>query len=384
MRNGATRPVRLAVGGLVSLAVAMGIGRFAYTPILPFMIDALGLSQAQAGAIASANFVGYLVGAVAAATRLIAGARAWLIGSLVASAVTSGAMAAASSFAMLVALRFLGGVASAFVLILASSLVLGRLARAGRDELGGLLFAGVGTGIALSAVLVSAAAALCLSWRLMWAACGLASLAGTGVVAATVPPADSSHAEHRGRAGFAVDARLAALILSYGLVGFGYVISATFLVAIVRGAPALRPLEPFVWLAVGLSAVPSAWLWGAATDRIGLFRAYAVACLVEAGGIAAGLPGTGVVGLAVAAVTLGGTFIGITALGLRGARNLSLSDPRRGVAVMTAAFGVGQVAGPLFAGVVHDLTGSFVAPLTTAAVLLAAAAALALRAGRPP
>src|SRR3712207_1787303 len=115
------RPWNLAVGGLIALAVAMGIGRFVYTPILPSMAEALALSQSEAGLIASANFLGYLVGALLAATRLPGSRRTWLIAALALSAVTTTVTAALSGVATLSLVRFAGGVASAFVLVFASS-----------------------------------------------------------------------------------------------------------------------------------------------------------------------------------------------------------------------------------------------------------------------
>src|SRR5690349_16473481 len=119
-RQGAGAAV-VTIGGMLALASAMGIGRFVYTPILPAMAEALGLSKSQAGLIAAANFAGYLAGALAAAApRLPGGRRAWFLGMLAAGAATVLAMGLGTSFAGFLALRFAGGVASAFVLVLGS------------------------------------------------------------------------------------------------------------------------------------------------------------------------------------------------------------------------------------------------------------------------
>jgi predicted MFS family arabinose efflux permease len=383
MRSESSAPVGLALGGLLSLAVAMGIGRFVYTPILPVMADGLGLSASQAGLIASANFAGYLVGALAAATpRLPGSRRAWLVGALLASALTTGLMGLAGGMAAFLTLRFAGGLASAFVMVFASSLVLDRLAAAGRPGLASLHFAGVGTGIALSALIVAGLAGA--DWRVLWGASGVAALLAVPAIAILVPrePDGASRAASAGTP-FAPGRRLTALIAAYGLFGFGYVITATFLVAIVREAPTLRPVEPWIWLAVGLAGAPSIALWTLVARRTGTIPAFAAACIVEAVGVALSVLASGALGALLSAAFLGGTFIAITALGLVAARALSPSDPRRVVALMTASFGAGQILGPLVAGLMVDRAGSYAGPSYVAAALLVAAAMVALVAREP-
>jgi len=365
------------MGGLLALAVAMGIGRFVYTPILPAMAAGLGLSTAQAGLIASANFLGYLVGAIAASTpRLPGSRRAWLIGALVMSALTTGVMAAVEAVPAFLAVRFMGGAASAFVMVFASSLVLERLAGAGRPELAAVHFAGVGSGIAVSALLVGILSDA--DWRLLWLASGAAALVMIPVIASFVPPDAGGARAAASTTPLSLTRPLLALIVAYGLFGFGYVITATFLVAIVREAPELRSIEPFVWLAVGLAAAPSVLLWNGIGRRLGVVPAFALACLVEAVGVALSVLATGALGVLLAAVFLGGTFMAITALGLVGARALSTSDPRQIIALMTAAFGAGQIVGPVLAGLMVDGSGSFTLPTLIAAAALVTAAFLSL------
>ncbi|KAA3626588.1 MAG: YbfB/YjiJ family MFS transporter, partial [Proteobacteria bacterium] len=167
----------LALGGLSALAVAMGVGRFLYTPLLPMMEAGLGLSKSQAGLLASSNFLGYLVGALLAASPLVPGSRrAWMLGGLALSAATTAAMGVADGMTTFLALRFAGGVASAFVLVFCSALVVHRLASNGCAAYTPLHFAGVGTGIALSAVLVSLLAMVAVGWRGMWLASGVLSI----------------------------------------------------------------------------------------------------------------------------------------------------------------------------------------------------------------
>ena len=137
-------------------------------------------------------------------------------------------------------------------------------------------------------------------------------------------------------------------------------VQSTFLVAIVRGGHAIRALEPVIWLVVGATAAPSLALWTWVGARIGVARAFALACLVEAVGVAASVLWIAAPGVVLAAALLGGTFVGITALGLDGARRLTRGDSRRVLALMTAAFGLGQIVGPAFAGFLFDRTGSFV------------------------
>ena len=164
--------------------------------------------------------------------------------------------------------------------------------------------------------------------------------------------------------------------MSYTLFGFGYVITATFLVVIVRESVVLKPLEPVIWLVVGLAGMPSVWAWTTLSNRIGLFAAYSAACVTEAVGVVTSVLTTNFAALMVAAILLGGTFMAITSLGLAGARRMAASDPLRVLALLTAGFGLGQIVGPSLAGFLRESTGSYLAASLAAAAALVLAAAL--------
>lgn len=379
MNHDSHRAVRLALGGLITLAAGMGIGRFVYTPILPFMEEGLGLTKSQAGLIASANFLGYLIGALAASmTTLPGGRRNWFLAALLVSALTTGAMGLSASLPLLAGLRFAGGVASALVLVFSSALIFDRLAEMGRSNLSAVYFAGVGSGIVASALLVSGAESLGLDWRSMWFSSGLVALLALAAVIWLVPGGPEPEIPEPPPRGAGIDRRLIALAVAYGLFGFGYVITATFISTMVRNLAELSSIDSLVWPVVGLTAAPSVVLWYWIARHLGPGRSFALACVIEAAGVAMSVLMTSEWGILLSAALLGGTFMGIASLGFAYATNLATGDHRRLFALMTAAFGLGQVIGPAFAGAAFDLSGSFLIPSLVGALALVAAALLVL------
>jgi predicted MFS family arabinose efflux permease len=374
-------PIRTAIAGMAAMAAAMGIGRFVYTPLLPGMMEDLAISAANAGLIASANYAGYLIGAVLAVGAWGQGReRRIALVSLGASTVLAAAMALTSSIGLFLAIRFLAGVASAFVMIFISTIILSRLALAGRPDLQAWHFGGVGLGIAASAIMT-----LVLGnsgWQGGWIGAALLSLAGAIAVYLLIGPAQirtaaSAAPEPAPR----FSASLRRITLAYGLFGFGYIVTATFLVAIVREGDQARSFEGVVWLVTGLAGLPSVWLWNRLARRIGMTRTFAMGCAVEALGVVASVAVPGPAGPLIGGALLGGTFIAVTAIGLQIGRDLAGEAPRRVLAIMTAAFGTGQIIGPLVAGVVADLAGNFVLASLLAAATLAVSAGLALSSG---
>ena len=168
------------------------------------------------------------------------------------------------------------------------------------------------------------------------------------------------------------------MVVAYGLFGFGYIITATFLVTIVRLTDEVRALEPWVWILFGLAAIPSVAFWTRLGERIGIMNAFAAACVIEAIGVAASVEWVTISGVGLSALLLGGTFMGLTALGFMAARVLSGGNSHRAFGRMTASFSIGQMLGPTLAGFLSEQFGSFRVASLIAALALAAAAALAV------
>ena len=371
MNAASPSPLRLAVAGMVALAVAMGIGRFVYTPILPGMMEELHLTPADAGWIASANYLGYLIGALAAAGGWAHGReRLLMLVSLAASAVLAALMGLNETIAAFLVIRLLAGLASAFVMVFMSSIVFSHLAASGRGDLQALHFGGVGLGIAASSALLAILVTEHAGWAAGWLWSGAVSAVGLLFVALLAGSATPANGVDGPEPALPKDRSLTKMILAYGLFGFGYVVTATFLVAIVRQGGGGRVFEATVWMVAGLAGLPSTWFWQKLAARIGLYAAYAVSCLVEVVGVTASVVVKGFTGPLLAGVLLGGTFIAITALGLQTARQLAPQAPRRIFAVMTAAFGLGQIIGPFAAGLLAQASGNYVLASAMAAAAL--------------
>jgi MFS family permease len=362
-------PLLTGFAGAMAMAAAMGFGRFFYTPILPGMMGGIPLSAADAGYIAAGNFAGYLAGAILSAYGWAAGReRLVALGGLGATAVLLALMAVSTSVPAFIAIRFLAGLASALAMIFTSSIVLPRAAN--RPMVSVLHFGGVGAGIALSSALVllvnSIAGDGAHGWRANWLA-GAVIVVVVWLLVSRILPREPLGMARTVEPPLAWRLPLVLLTTSYGLFGFGYVITATFLVTIARQGAAGPIVEFLAWFVTGCAAAVSLLAWQPAIRRIGLARTYLAALLVLAVGVigSVGLPP--VAGALVGGLLLGATFMVVTAFGLQLGRNLAPESPRRAFAFMTAAFGTGQILGPLVAGWLAQWSGSFTAPTLAAA-----------------
>ena len=176
--------LRYALAGALAMAIGMGIGRFAYTPILPGMMEGLGLTASDAGLIASANYVGYLIGAILAGGGWGQGReRSMAYLGTGGTAVLTAAMGLTDAMPAFLLIRFVAGIASAFMMIFLSTIIFSQLARTQQAGLQSLHFGGVGLGITVSAIVTGAVFVLGLGWQMNWfAAAGVSAIAFMAVV----------------------------------------------------------------------------------------------------------------------------------------------------------------------------------------------------------
>lgn len=372
--------LRIALAGALALAVAMGIGRFAFTPILPMMQDDAGLGIVAGGWLASVNYLGYLLGALAATIWPLRG-NAVLSGSLLGIVVVTVAMGLTSAFPLWVLLRFAAGVASALAFIAVSTRCMAALLARDRAQLIGVLYAGVGSGVAAAGLLC-----LLLMYRnagsaSAWMVAGLLALCAVLLAlpvlrAVAMPAAPAVAAGSHGKTGSGAG----LLVLCYGIAGFGYIIPATFLPVMAKSVVADAALFGWSWPVFGFAALISTLIAAARAAAVGHRRVWILSHWLMACGVVLPVIFPGLAAVIVSALLVGGTFVVITMSGMQVAQAASGGHAARLVAAMTAAFALGQILGPVVAGLLFDAGYGFASGLLLAGGLLAASA-IVLQAG---
>jgi MFS family permease len=365
--------LKVLLGGVFGLVVAMGIGRFVYTPILPLMQRDLGVSHSLAGWLAGLNYFGYLAGAIVCTVkpqilryRLVTG------GALLASLATTFFMGATVAVFWWGVMRLVGGLASAILFIVISAEVAKTLTRRGYAHWIGALYGGVGLGIALSGLLVPVFDKFS-GWDGSWYGMGMFAtfLAVLGLYLGRNREIVEPH--HVKRVAVAENLKcVRVLALSYFFQGFGYIITATFIVAIIAVTPGLEVFAPYSWVAVGFAAAPSTVLWPYLARRIGSRKALLTACSIQAAGILVSVGADTIPEVLFAAITFGGTFMGIVTMTLAEGNQRMPADGGLAAAFLTAGFSIGQMLGPIVAGVLADIQAGFTLPLLLAAASVVA------------
>lgn len=371
------QPWQVIGAGICALVLAVGLARFAYTPLLPLMRVDAGLSAAQGGWLATFNYLGYLTGTLVVARvgdmqQKFRFYRAGLLVAVVATAL----MGTTTQPWLWSLLRFLAGMSSTAGLLLASGLVLNWLLAHQRRPRLGLHFAGLGLGIAVSGLATAVMAGHADSsgqWRwlgalgllfLVPAWCWMPAPAKvTTTQAAAAPPPPSRRWRH-------------LLIAAYFCAGFGFVVSATFIVAILEQTAAFARHGSAVWVLVGLAAVPSTFGWDRLAARIGIIGALMLAFALQAVSFVLPLLDDGLAAGLGSALLFGLTFAGIVSLTLTVVGRHYPHNPAKAMATLTLSYGVAQIIAPALAGTLARDSGSYQASLLLAAIIMTLGIAL--------
>ncbi|WP_235041788.1 YbfB/YjiJ family MFS transporter [Vreelandella profundi] len=359
-----SRRFKVLLAGVFSQILCVGVARFAYTPLLPVMQQQTWMSDADGGWLAALNYSGYILGAVLAASvrSIYIKDTLYRIG-LVLAVLTTAGMALTDHFWLWAGLRFLAGLSSSGSMLLASGLILHWLIQhRQRGELG-IHFAGVGLGIIVAALAVEMMLQLSLNWQTQWWGFSVLGavllvpawrwlprpvkpLLGAGEASASpvMPPSRTF---------------MRLMLPAYFCAGYGYVISATFIVTIVEREPLLVGAGNWTFALVGLAAAPAVMLWDLIARRIGYLGALIVAMLIQAVGIVLPAITSSLAGILLSAVLYGGTFLGCVSLVLTMAGRLYPSSPARLMGQMTLAYGAAQICAPALTGMLAEASGHY-------------------------
>jgi MFS family permease len=359
----------ILIGGILGMVITIGIGRFAFTPILPLMQRDLGMSNTVAGSVAGLNYLGYLSGAVLCSIApWLLRSRYVAISSLLLSIVTTMAMGLTVSVFWWGSLRFVGGVASAMLFITISAEVGETLVRRGYGNWVGALYGGVGAGIVLSGLMIPWLDRIG-QWDGAWIGMGVLAVALAVLgIAITRNKIDVQKISKRQTHHTQSLLNLWPLVVAYFFEGLGYIVTATFIVAIVAMTPGLEAYASYSWVAVGLAATPSTVVWPMLARRIGYKNALLTAYALQASGIFVTMHADTFIEVAFVAISFGGTFMGIVAMTMAEGNSRMKYDGKRAAAILTASFGAGQVIGPILAGILADLQEGFALSLLLATI----------------
>ncbi|MDW9766304.1 YbfB/YjiJ family MFS transporter [Sinorhizobium meliloti] len=382
MSQHARRQLTVVLAGAASLAIAMGVGRFAFTPILPMMLHDGVLDLQVAGNLATANYIGY--GALASMLVPKKWDHTTVIRLALVTTVILTALMALPVPSMWISLRFLAGVVSAVGFVFTSGWCLAELSGTS-GSIGSAIYTGPGAGIALSGVAASFMSAAGLTGQLGWvtfaAMSAIMSALIWGVFGRRTKLVEPFYVgTARAASGKVLGAEMPLFAMAYGLAGFGYIITATYLPVIAKNAIPDSPLLTVFWPLFGISAVVGSLLAAkvkkSADARLYLIGSY----LLQAAGVALSVVWQDALGLAASSMLVGIPFTAISFFAMNEVRRIRSTHHARHMGLLTAMFAIGQIMGPPAVGAIlrHEanVDVAFALALGIASIALVVGAAI--------
>jgi predicted MFS family arabinose efflux permease len=350
----------ILLAGIIAICVGIGVARFAFTSLLPAMLDDF-LSISQAGVLASFNFAGYLSGAVFAIFIKDINAKVFYfrIG-MILSIATTVVLATTSNEILWLASRVIAGFGSAMVLIVGGALVMVKLNLADKTKAMGIHFSGIGVAIVISE-LISQYVLQNGTWRDAWWALSAFGLIAT-LYSLYILSFDQGSKKAALKHPFSKNIftkYVILLVLAYFTEGVGFVIQGTFLPDIINSLEGLQGYGNVGWLIVGLAGIPSSIIWMRLAHRFGSVPIIIVAMGLQIIGILIPALSSDITLNLLSAALYGSTFIGLVSLFLHLGGHLAGKNPVVLMGVMTAAYGIGQVGAPLYSVILIARDGNY-------------------------
>jgi len=357
--------------GILAIVVGVGVARFAFTSLLPFMLEDF-LSLTYAGVLASFNFAGYLAGAVFSIfiKDINTKVKYFRIG-MILSILTTLVLATTTNEALWLVSRVIAGFGSAMVLIVGGALVMVKLNFDNKTKAMGIHFSGIGFAIVLSE-LISQYILTKGTWSDAWLALSIFAFIVSfyTIYILSFDKVIKKEAVKHSLSKSIFSTYVILLILAYFTEGVGFVVQGTFLPDIINSLEGLEGYGNLGWLIVGIAGIPSSILWMRLAHNYGSVNVIIIAMTLQIIGILIPTFSTNIYLNLLSGALYGASFIGLVALFMNLGGQLAGKNPVVLMGAMTAAYGIGQVAAPLYSVALIEHFGNYNATLYVTAFIV--------------
>lgn len=369
---------RQLILGMICLFIVMAIGRFAYTPIMPFMQQTGHMDNQSAGLLATINYLGYLIGAIIPIWIVVFSKVTDLKVYLLINIVSTILMGLFDNFTLWIIFRLIAGITSGTVFVLASNVALEALRAANKGRISGMLYSGVGLGIFTSSIFIFLFTTE-NNWKITWILLGVFALVMGSFVFfgmrqnSNVENETQTLNEKEDKPKVKLNKKFIwGFSIAYFCEGAGYIITGTFLVAIVKSIPKFADYAALSWMFVGLGAIPSTILWSMMAEKLGYSKATNLAFILQIIAVILPVFSESITSLVISSILFGATFLGLTTLFMSKAQTLMFQSNSKInlVASLTVIYSLGQMIAPALSGVLIGESGNYNAALIFASIIL--------------
>ena len=342
--------VAILLAGIIALIIGVGVARFVFTSLLPPMLEDY-LTISFAGVLASINYVGYLSGSIFSVfiKDINTKVKFFRFGMFLCF-ITTLMLGVTTSETIWIISRVLAGFGAAMALVVGSAIVMNKLNIQNKTKAMGIHFSGIGFSILISDLIVRIVFYFNGTWQFAWVVLAIfafvMSFYSMYILSYDNEVKQNSVKHH-------IDKKLFSpfviiLIMAYFCEGVGMVVQGTFLPDIINSLKGLEGFGSFTWTLVGLAGIPSCIIWMMLAHKYGSVNIIILAMFLQVIGILISALTNNIYLNLFSGILYGGTFIGLVALFMNLGGKLAGNNPVMLMGALTTAYGIGQVAAPLY------------------------------------